>query len=379
MSSKPKSRDEILSQNVECYITDYDKDPNANDIKLTSTPKQKKATKQISASEPSKLSTQNSPFMPPSPIKLREQSTSSSFTLFDDFTFSLTSPTMQEDQGWAASFEQLRLGTENENGNLRNGWVDDFAPQFSNSNREGEESGSLYAEPSKVGVLKDGGIFSSMLQDKGFPERGKVIGSINPPNTSFQPVIWPEKEFPFHQPGTSSVVPNAIQCDYAPTPGICVIPHQIPYVEPWLLDNRAFFCCNQYQDMLTSCPACMEESTYSNVHWTPEFCNFSCCNQHVRINEIQTEECIDIQEDLEDQQQTEATYQPQATFKGRRQNSKADSEKPKSARKIQSVLKVNQRRRKHSKNQDIAEQNDFVSKPVEQVSKSARPILSAKK
>ena len=340
---------------------------------MMSIPKHKKVIKppnKISASEPSKPSAQYSSFMPTSPIKLTEQSTSPSFSLFDDFTFSLTPPTTQENQGWTASLEQLRMKTANKNSYLRDGWKDDFAPQFSNSSLEGEESRSLYAEPLKIGAPKDGGTFPSMLQDKGFPGRGKMVSSINRLNTSFQTVIWPEKGFPFHQPGPSSVVQNAHQCGYAPTPGVYIIAQQMPYVEPWILHNRGFFGYNQHHSMPPSCPVCIEEFAHSNVHRMPHPCNLSCCNQ---------QKCSNMQNDSENQQQTEATYQPQATFKDRRQNLRAAFEKPKSSRKIQTVLKVNQRRRIHSENQEITEQKDFGSKPVEQIPKGARPILSARK
>ena len=339
-----------------------------------STPKQKQAIQQpikISASEPSNSSTQNSPFLLPRPIKLTEQHPSPSFSLFDDFTFSLPPPTTQEDQGWTASFEQLPMETANQNRYQRDGWIDDFAPRFSNLNLEGEESRSLYAEPSKIGVPKDSGNFTSMLQDKGFPGRGKMLGSINPPTTSLQPMIWPEKGFPFHQQeASSSVVPNSLQCGYSSIPGICVIPQQMPYVEPWPLENRPFYGYNQHHSMPASCPLCIEAYAHSNVYRMPESCNLNCCNQ---------QECSNMQNDSEDQQQSETIYQPQGTFKGRRQKSKAAFEKPKSARKIQPVLKMNQRPRINSENQEISEQKDFVSKPVEQIPKGARPILSARK
>lgn len=298
---------------------------------MSSTPKQKQALQQASKviQEPSNSSKKNSPFLLPRPIKLTEQP-SPSFSLFDDFTFSRSPPNAQEDQGWAPS-DQFYVATATQSICHKDGWIDEINPRFSNL--------SLQAEGARFLELG---------------QRGK-IGPINPPNPTFQPVVWPEKGFPFHQSGPSNVAPNSLQCACNP---ICVIPQQMPFE----LEKHAFFY-NQHHCMPTSCAGCIEEFANSNLHRMPEPCSLPCCKpiQHVRI----------VSQDDVYQQLPEA-YQSPASIKSRKKLTSGRSRK--------AVLKVNQHRRHYSENQEIPEQQNFISnKPAEQIPKGARPILSARK
>ncbi|XP_033213865.1 uncharacterized protein LOC117170928 [Belonocnema kinseyi] len=298
---------------------------------MSSTPKQKQEFQQArkAIQEPSNSSKKNSPFLLPKPIKLTEQ-LSPSFSLFDDFTFSLSPPNAHEGQGWTPS-DQFKLGTATQSSYLTDTRIDEMTPRFSNL--------SLQREGAR------------------FPELGqrRKIGPIIPPNPTFQPVVWPEKGFPFHQTGPSNVVPNSLQCACTP---VCVIPQQMPYE----LEKQAFLC-NQHRCMPTSCAGCIEEFANSNLHRMPEPCSLPCCKptQHVRIVS---------QEDV--YQQLPEPYQSPASLKGRKKLTSGRSRK--------AVVKVNQRRRNHSENREIPEQQIFVSnKPAEQIPKGARPILPARK